>query len=232
MNKHRLFALILLFISLQFGLFLHADASQQTEDWRTELSVKPNIAEDVFEDQEWNIALFRLINSHHTPGWDRFMVFFDTLGIPFEKFGWKVDIGISWILIPLFLLTWRFRRNFFLPLIAALLLETLCVVILKEIFPQPRPLSLLENVHSLLHLGSRSFPSGHTAMMTVIAVVMMNRTSWGIRTLWILAVLLISYQRIYTGAHFPLDVVAGWMIGILTGSAVLLFFRKRLQRKN
>jgi membrane-associated phospholipid phosphatase len=202
-----------------------------SESWRIELGVKQEISEDVFEDQEWNIALFRLINSHHTPGWDKFMVFFDTLGIPFEKYGWKVDIGISWILIPLFILTWLFRRRYFVPLTVGLLLETLCVVILKEIFPQPRPLSLLENVHILLQLGSRSFPSGHTAMMTVIATIMMNRTSWGVKSLWILAVLLISYQRIYTGAHFPLDVATGWGIGLFAGTAVLLFFRKRLRRK-
>ncbi|GEM_PF-3763553 len=209
---------------------LTAEPQDMATSWQTELLIKPYNPEKVFEAQEWNIRLFREINSHHSPGWDHFMVFFDTLGIPFHKMGKKVDIGISWILIPLFLLTWKFRRRYFIPLIAGLLLETLIVVLLKELFPQPRPLNLLENIHSLLLLGSRSFPSGHTAMVTVIAVIMMHKTEWWNKTLWIMFCLIIAYQRIYTGAHFPLDVMTGVGVGLLSGLTILLAFKHRIKK--
>ena len=60
-----------------------------------------------------------------------------------------------------------------------------------------------------------SFPSGHSANAAVVygslAVHEKKR-----RLLWVLAIvlpLLVGFSRVYVGAHFPTDVLCGWLVG-------------------
>ena len=58
----------------------------------------------------------------------------------------------------------------------------------------------------------RSFPSGHAANNMAVAVVLIlffPRRGW----LYLPVALLISYSRVYTGSHWPLDVLAGMILG-------------------
>lgn len=62
----------------------------------------------------------------------------------------------------------------------------------------------------------RSFPSGHAANNMAVAVVLLlffPRWGW----LYLPVALLISYSRIYTGSHWPLDVLAGMILGAAGG---------------
>ena len=63
----------------------------------------------------------------------------------------------------------------------------------------------------------RSFPSNHSANTAAVAIIaaLLYRRGW----LVFLPALLVSYSRIYTGAHWPSDVLAGICIGIGTGLA-------------
>ena len=59
----------------------------------------------------------------------------------------------------------------------------------------------------------RSFPSGHAANNMAVATVLIlfyPRRGW----LYLPVSLLIAYARIYTGSHWPLDVLAGIILGI------------------
>ena len=59
----------------------------------------------------------------------------------------------------------------------------------------------------------RSFPSGHAANNMAVATVLIlfyPRRGW----LYLPVALLIAYARIYTGSHWPLDVIAGIILGI------------------
>jgi undecaprenyl-diphosphatase len=63
----------------------------------------------------------------------------------------------------------------------------------------------------------RSFPSGHAANNIAVATVLMvfyPRRGW----LYLPIALLICYARIYTGSHWPLDVLAGMIAGVLGGT--------------
>ncbi len=69
----------------------------------------------------------------------------------------------------------------------------------------------------------RSFPSGHAANNMAVATVLIlffPRGGW----LYLPIALLIGYSRIYTGSHWPLDVLAGLLLGVIGGmlSATLL----------
>ena len=62
----------------------------------------------------------------------------------------------------------------------------------------------------------RSFPSGHAANNMAVATVLIlffPRLGW----LYLPVALLIGYSRIYTGSHWPLDVLAGMILGVAGG---------------
>ena len=69
-----------------------------------------------------------------------------------------------------------------------------------------------------------SFPSGHAttiaAAVSVLIVITYQRVHrrrlrWLLIGLWIAIGLLVGFDRIFVGAHYPSDVVAGWLLGVL-----------------
>lgn len=61
-----------------------------------------------------------------------------------------------------------------------------------------------------------SFPSGHAANNMAVATVLIlfyRRRGW----LYLPIAFAISYARIYTGSHWPMDVAAGIILGIMGG---------------
>ncbi len=65
----------------------------------------------------------------------------------------------------------------------------------------------------------RSFPSNHSANTAAVAIIaaMIFRLGW----LAFFPALIVSYSRIYTGAHWPSDVAAGICIGVGVGLVAL-----------
>lgn len=78
--------------------------------------------------------------------------------------------------------------------------------------------------------NGRSFPSGHAANNMAVATVLILFFGWR-GALYLPIALLIAYSRIYTGSHWPLDVLAGMILGVAGGwvaTRVLEFIWKRL----
>ena len=61
--------------------------------------------------------------------------------------------------------------------------------------------------------SGRSFPSGHAANNMAVATVLILFFGWR-GALYLPIALLIAYSRIYTGSHWPLDILAGILLGI------------------
>jgi undecaprenyl-diphosphatase len=62
----------------------------------------------------------------------------------------------------------------------------------------------------------RSFPSGHAANNMAVATVLILFFGWR-GAPYLPYALLIGYARIYTGAHWPTDVLAGFLLGLIGG---------------
>lgn len=87
----------------------------------------------------------------------------------------------------------------------------------------------------LVEISSHSFPSGHAMMSALlatvaIAVMLRSTTPWLHRPA-VLAVpgvlsLAIGFSRIYLGAHWVTDVLAGWAFGALWGLLWIYASRK------
>ncbi len=71
-------------------------------------------------------------------------------------------------------------------------------------------------------LDTFSFPSGHAASSVVVFGLVGYLLMWSLPSPWeIIAAIgigifvgLIGISRVYLGAHYPTDVIAGWMIGL------------------
>lgn len=152
-----------------------------------------------------NIELFRLINSHHSPFWDQFFFLYHY-------------VGTAWMLPPAILIAAKVCPRRLPALVLAVAAQAVIVSILKAAFAQPRPAAVLENVHLLQPLYTYSFPSGDTALAFAAAWSFATRQKrlW-VRLLLPFCALLVAYERIYLGVHFPLDVLAGALIGIGCG---------------
>ena len=100
----------------------------------------------------------------------------------------------------------------------------------KLIFSRPRPLAVLENVHVLgIKYYTYSFPSGHTTVAFAFATILAIKLP-KIRIPIIIIAILIGFSRIYIGAHYPSDVLAGAVLGCSV-SAVILVVERGIRRK-
>jgi membrane-associated phospholipid phosphatase len=169
---------------------------------------------------------FTIINHLHTRLLDYFFIGFTNLGNGFfiigimmfmlirKKLGWTIQIGISFVL------------------------SGLIAQLLKHMLPSPRPRLFFgeEAIHYFYGItcsGNNSFPSGHTATifaLTTLLCLYFRGKNNGI--LFLLIAFLTGYSRIYLSQHFPIDVFAGSLIGVLTSLMVyqlipLKYFEKK-----
>jgi undecaprenyl-diphosphatase len=99
-------------------------------------------------------------------------------------------------------------------LLAAPLLAGLLGHLLKRSLPRSRPTRARFSAH-----GDESFPSTHTAGMAALAstaafVARRHGAGRWVRAAAGLAVAAVAIERIHTRAHWPMDVVAGALLGL------------------
>lgn len=90
---------------------------------------------------------------------------------------------------------------------------------LKNLISRPRPGLNMDDVHYVgdyVVKDDESFPSGHTALAFAAATVLSDQYPQYTPYLYTYATL-IGVSRIYVGAHYPTDVLAGALLGYLVG---------------
>ncbi len=177
----------------------------------------------------WDQRLFQKINGDWTNS------FFDAL-MPFMRnsFGWApLYLFVMVFVVTNFRIKGLWWAVFFLSTVA--LTDMTGTYVFKHNVERLRPCNdpfLLDHVRLLLKqcAGGYSFISNHAANHFGMAVFFFI-TFRHILKKWVWVGLiwapLIGYAQVYVGVHYPLDVLAGALLGLIFGTATGILFNKR-----
>ncbi|MFZ5805615.1 MAG: phosphatase PAP2 family protein [Verrucomicrobiota bacterium] len=181
-----------------------------------------------------DLQIFRFINGEWTsPAMDRFMALVSDFGF------WMIPLACVGLGLLIFG-KWRARIFLLLVALSILIGDTGVVQGIRAVVNRSRPWQTLENVRYVDMRGveirtpappkeGRSFPSGHVCNNTAVALLAsIFYYPWGM-LMW-LWVVLMSYSRIYTGAHYPSDVLASIPIAIVYTCLIYLVTKSLLQK--
>jgi membrane-associated phospholipid phosphatase len=161
---------------------------------------------------------FLLINHYHNETLDSFFTMFTNVGN-----------GLFIVALMLFMLI-RKKTGWALQIGMGFLLSGLLVQLMKHYIPSPRPKIFFPSgsIHYIVGVtgtGYSSFPSGHTAsifMLTTLLTLYFPGRKPGL--FFLIIAVLTGYSRVYLSQHFPIDVLAGSLTGVLMALVVYLLF--------
>ncbi|HMK49658.1 MAG TPA: phosphatase PAP2 family protein, partial [Thermodesulfovibrionales bacterium] len=108
---------------------------------------------------------------------------------------------------------------------SALLITDWTANMLKHCFERIRPCSALEGVRMLVGCGhSFSMPSSHSANAFAFAAPFMIMMKGRVRYAFPVIAALVGFSRVYIGVHYPSDVLAGALLGLVSAVCVMGFF--------
>lgn len=108
------------------------------------------------------------------------------------------------------------NRSIGKKMLLAFFITLLFIFPLKTLIDEPRPYVAYKEIREIgWHEETSSFPSGHAAFAFSYFVVLSK--TFGRRKTFLTAALLIAFTRLYLGQHYPLDIIAGAVLGLFTG---------------
>ncbi|SKA84655.1 undecaprenyl-diphosphatase [Paucidesulfovibrio gracilis DSM 16080] len=195
-----------------------------------------------FDTPAFDLWLFELINQHWHVFWlNGIMRLLSSKTLLFLLF------------VPAALLTARRlgRRQLilFVVLLAAMGLTDLTTSMVKDSIQRVRPLNSLPNTHFVedgqwqqrpadfvsTKTSGSSYPSAHASNSMCLATLALlfwgTRMRQGLRTAVAALPFLVGYSRLYLGKHFPSDILAGWLYGMVLAILVWLIWKYLLEQK-
>ena len=141
------------------------------------------------------------------------------------------DKGIIWIAISLVLIaTKKYRKCGLLCLAGMVIGLVVGNVFLKNLAARPRP-CWIEDVNMIVSIpGDFSFPSGHT-LSSVIGATILTKTDRRFGYAAIPLAALIAFSRLYLYVHFPSDVLAAAVLGVMIGELAFYADRRWTERR-
>jgi len=149
-----------------------------------------------------NRPIFLVINGRHFPALDRVMLS-------------VTHFGNSYVLAIIIFLAAPFRRDVTIRAALSMIIAGVITALAKDLLAMPRPAVVFPNAVHVLGpvLRSKSMPSGHTTAVFALAFSLRKAVPRG----WYIGALVsaaaVAVSRIYIGAHFPVDVLAGAVAG-------------------
>ena len=144
------------------------------------------------------------------------------------------QLGDALVILSFFIILVIYVPKIWEAFISGSLISLLFSSIFKKIFAMPRPAAILDNstfiiIGKTLN-GNNSLPSGHSiTIFTVLTIVFFGfmpqklyKKILFLVLLLFIGVVIIS-TRVGVGAHFPLDVFSGAIVGFLCGILGILF---------
>lgn len=124
-----------------------------------------------------------------------------------------------------------FKKRY-IPALEYFLAGTLAYVIaygLKLLEYRVRPELLLDNAAVRENAAATfGFPSGHVAVATALAIIMYQYVPSRYHRYITLSVVLVAMSRLFLGVHLPIDLIGGFSIGLVVGSALSYAFGKKI----
>ncbi|WP_206918980.1 phosphatase PAP2 family protein [Alicyclobacillus suci] len=171
----------------------------------------------------FDLTLYHLINglAGHHPMLDKIMIFFAKDAL---------EIYAVLFVIAFFALPKRDVEHRHALVMAGLsgILALVINVVISHVWFRPRPFTVLPHgtyTELVAHNTDASFPSDHASGSWGFA-----GGSWGhntkriSRTFTVIAII-VMFARVYVGVHYPTDVLAGMVVGILSGKIMWTFSR-------
>lgn len=132
-----------------------------------------------------------------------------------DSWFWLAGLGLLWWLGS------GYWREFALIMVIGIAATAIVVMVIKFTIRRGRPQGEWGRIYR--STDPHSFPSGHAARSIMLAVVAL-----GLGSLWLGMILLVwsplvGLARIIMGVHYPSDVIAGMILGVLMGVLTLYF---------
>jgi membrane-associated phospholipid phosphatase len=138
------------------------------------------------------------------------------------------QIGDALIFLSLLTIFIVYAPKIWEALISASLVSLIFSSVLKNVFGVPRPSEMFDNTTFIIigkkASGFASLPSGHSitifTTLTVLLFAFMPK-KMNHKIVWSFSIvtigLIIAFSRVGVGAHYPLDVIIGGIIGYISG---------------
>lgn len=158
--------------------------------------------------------------------------------LPLDKFMVTIsaagNISLIWVTFIFIFLSAKELKDQGKIMVIAFILNILLVnLLVKNLVVRPRPYDVANFTDLLVHkLSDNSFPSGHTSYAFTFATIItrLNKNKALIIFTNILAILM-AISRIYLYVHFPTDVLAGAVFGILIGLGSIMVYKSEKYRE-
>lgn len=135
--------------------------------------------------------------------------------------------------LPIFVFAFKGGENekkTLLLIILAMPIAFILINLIHLVFIEIRPFAELNFSPLIKEATFYSFPSIHTTIMAVIAFAYTYlKSKWSI--LFLLLMLWVGISRIFVGVHYPLDILGGMIVGlisIIVAKRLSSFFQKKL----
>ncbi|WP_311482304.1 phosphatase PAP2 family protein [uncultured Anaerococcus sp.] len=155
---------------------------------------------------------------------DKFMVTISAAG----------NLSLIWIAFIFIFLSAKELKNQGKIMIIAFILNILLVnILVKNLVARPRPYDVANFTGLLVHkLSDNSFPSGHTSYaFTFATIVTLLNKNKALKIFTDVLAVLMAFSRLYLYVHFPTDVLAGAVFGILIGILSIKIYNSQKYRQ-